>query len=719
MHPRAAILIFAPALLAQSDGDSLSPADRYKQGHSRHGQAFDTGPRTRPVMMEDIGRAHFPITTRSPEVQKWFDQGVTLLHSFWDYEAERAFRWCLKLEPDNAMAWWGLARAAGGDRAAEFIKEAAKRKSAVTERERLYIEALEAINRPDPLRDRSDDYQIRNREYKKTLETIVVKFPDDMEARAMLALASMGDSRYGTERILREILAREPKHPGAHHYRIHNWNYHEPEQALESCRRYGEIAPGIGHAQHMPGHVYATVGMWHEAAISMDAATRVEIRRMHERMVFPYNYWNYGHNRAYLSYIQEQLGMAEAALFGARQLVEVPLDPKDNLDAPYSPHSQGINSMLRALIKFERWQELLSAKSIPWRELFRDKILKAYAETRAHIGLGDLEKAEKALAAHAALKKDLEKNKNFERLYNLTEKELKGRFAIARGDTLKGLGLLTEAAETQFEMQRGDNDPPAYPEVLYNALGRAYLGAKSPGLAVQAFEKALKLTRNDIFALAGLVEAHHALSDSKKAEEAMSQLLFTASDADKGLKLIERAQATGVRAQPRDRSPGPQRNYATAALAKYGSIAWEPFAAPRLEARDAEGKAVTLDEYRGKNVILVFYLGKECVHCMKQLQDLSGKRSDWARLDAVVLGVSPNDPTQNAVAQKGVAGVRLLSDGKFENSRRFQAYDDFEEMEIHSTILIDKRGRVHWARSGGEPFGDMNFLVRQLERMNR
>ena len=47
------------------------------------------------------------------------------------------------------------------------------------------------------------------------------------------------------------------------------------------------------------------------------------------------------------------------------------------------------------------------------------------------------------------------------------------------------------------------------------------------------------------------------------------------------------------------------------------------------------------------------------------------------------------------------------------------AYDDFEEMEIHSTILIDKKGRVHWARSGGEPFGDMDFLVKQLERMNQ
>ena len=55
--------------------------------------------------MEGIGHTHFPITTRSAEVQEWFDQGNTLLHSFWFEEAERSFRWCLKLDPDCAMAW--------------------------------------------------------------------------------------------------------------------------------------------------------------------------------------------------------------------------------------------------------------------------------------------------------------------------------------------------------------------------------------------------------------------------------------------------------------------------------------------------------------------------------------------------------------------------------------------------------------------------------------
>ena len=131
---------------------------------------------------------------------------------------------------------------------------------------------------------------------------------------------------------------------------------------------------------------------------------------------------------------------------------------------------------------------------------------------------------------------------------------------------------------------------------------------------------------------------------------------------------------------------------------------------------DREGKTVTLAEYRDKNIILVFYLGRECVHCMKQHRDIQGKMSDWERLNAAVLAVSSNKPEDNA--KNPLPGVRLLSDSSFVNARRYRSYDDFEEMEVHSTILIDRKGRVHWVRTGGEPFGKMDFLVKQLERMN-
>jgi peroxiredoxin len=639
-----------------------------RPGHSPHGEAFDVGPRTRPVEMKDIGVANFPITHKNPETQKWFNQGNALLHSFWDYEAERSFRWCLKLEPENAMCYWGLARAAGDERSAAFIKEAAKRKATVSDRERLYIEALEARERTDTLRDRGDDYQDRARDYKKILESICVKYPDDMEAKLLLALANMGDSRYGTETILREVQAKLPNHPGVHHYRIHNWNYHEPEQALKSAAKYGQVAPNIGHALHMPGHIYATVGMWNEAATAMDAATRTEVRHMHERQVYPFNYWNWGHNRAYLSYIQEELGLPELAIAGAKDLIQAPQDPKSNDKSPYSPHSQGIRSMARVLVKYERWKELLDTRTIPWRKLPQDDLLKAYVEARAHFGLNDLDAAEKAIAALEKLKDD----KSLARTYKIMSVELKARLALAKGDTLLGLGLMTDAAEKQYELQKSDNDPPHYPQVLFNALGEAYLKAGSKELAIKAFEKALTLTRNDHFALKGLERA---------------------------------GKPTSIQ------TPEPERKYEPATLGKYGPTQWSPIEAPSLEATDKDGKVVTLKDYLGKNVILVFYLGKECPHCLKQLKDLKGKSEEFNRLNTAILAISPNSPAD------GYEGIRLLQESNKANAKRFLAYDDFEEIELHATILIDKEGKLRWSRVGGEPFEDIAFLTKTLESL--
>ena len=279
---------------------------------------------------------------------------------------------------------------------------------------------------------------------------------------------------------------------------------------------------------------------------------------------------------------------------------------------------------------------------------------------------------------------------------------------------------MADAAQRQFDMQRQYADPPQYPEALYGSLGDAYLDSKSPGLAIESFEKALTLTHNDLFALSGLVRAYKAAGETTKAQEAMARLLFVSAAADPKLKIIEMAKHTGIAAVARDSSPGVQRNYLRTSLEKFGPNRWDPYDAPPLEVLDTEGKRVTLADYRGKNVMLIFYLGKECPHCMRQLHDIGNKKDEWERLNTVVLAVSSAAPQKNAETLKalGKLPIRLLSDDRYTNARRFHAYDDFEDIELHSTLLIDSKGRVYWARLGGDPFSDTAFLTKQLERMN-
>src|SRR5215470_8441628 len=115
------LLRISMPLAAQHETHSGGITPQTAPGHSVHGRAFDVGPRQKPWPIEKIGQSHFPITTSNSEVQKWFDQGNTLLHSYWIYEAERAFRWSLKLDPECAMCYWGMARVSGGNRRALFV----------------------------------------------------------------------------------------------------------------------------------------------------------------------------------------------------------------------------------------------------------------------------------------------------------------------------------------------------------------------------------------------------------------------------------------------------------------------------------------------------------------------------------------------------------------------------------------------------------------------
>ena len=116
-------------------------------GHSVHGEAFNDGPRHAAYLMPGMGKVHFPVTTKKPEVQAFIDQGVAQLHSFYYFESERSFRQAAKIDPDCAMAYWGMAMSNinNAKRATGFLKEARKRAASLARRESLYLEALESF----------------------------------------------------------------------------------------------------------------------------------------------------------------------------------------------------------------------------------------------------------------------------------------------------------------------------------------------------------------------------------------------------------------------------------------------------------------------------------------------------------------------------------------------------------------------------------------------
>ena len=104
---------------------------------------------------------------------------------------------------------------------------------------------------------------------------------------------------------------------------------------------------------------------------------------------------------------------------------------------------------------------------------------------------------------------------------------------------------------------------------------------------------------------------------------------------------------------------------------------------------------------------------------MGQLKSINDRISDFEAQDTVVLAVCSSTPAKlKESTTLGKVNVTLLSDKAHENARRFSSYDDFEEIELHSTILIDKKGSVRWKRTGGDPFTNIDFLVGELKRIN-
>lgn len=217
--------------------------DRASLGRSHLGTAFDSGLRTRPWKFKGLGVAPFPVSSKSAELQAWFE------------ETERSFRWCLKMEPENAMVYFGLARrglnwfssGTGNDphlvRFRDFLNEAVKRKDQVKLRERLYIEAWDAA-----WGKTGDDAR---KEIISRLQNICVQFPDDLEAKCHLSYFNIGQgSQLANDVLIQQILAVNPMHPGAHHARIHNWDDIDGAQAVATV--CGKVPSGLERCRFRP-----------------------------------------------------------------------------------------------------------------------------------------------------------------------------------------------------------------------------------------------------------------------------------------------------------------------------------------------------------------------------------------------------------------------------------------------------------------------------------
>ena len=255
------------------------------------GAVADEGHHHEDLTTDQLGTVHFPVSCAA-EVQKPFERGVALLHSFWYEEAKKEFEQIAKDDPKCAMAHWGIAMsiwhqlwnqpdAATIKLGHDEVKNA-RSLHPKTDRERDYITAMDEF-----YRGKRRDYHDRASTYCQAMATTHQDYPDDREAAAFYALSLLAsepdnDTTFANRKqaaaILEKLFAVEPDHPGVAHYLIHS--YDKPQLAqlgLPAARRYAQIAPAAPHALHMPSHIFARLGLWQDdinSNLASIAATR-------------------------------------------------------------------------------------------------------------------------------------------------------------------------------------------------------------------------------------------------------------------------------------------------------------------------------------------------------------------------------------------------------------------------------------------------------------
>jgi tetratricopeptide (TPR) repeat protein len=482
------------------------------------------------------GDLHFPITTRSAEAQRFFNQGIAQMHSFWATEAERSFLQAAALDPEAPMPYWGIAMVAAGDYRPRFQLEggtpprrnrtpqgaearavAAARKavelSAVpgraSELEKLYIAAAAArrnLNAKDPDAD-----------YIAALRALLARYPQEVEARSYLALHLMRgfvlpaktprEGSMEAAAILRGLLRDAPDHPGVHHYVIHGFEGSTfAKDAWPSCRRYPELAPNIPHALHMPGHIWAQTGRWQDAVASFEAAKENELGWIRADRLFGTGH--HGHNVHFLAASYSFAGQYEQALAAARGLLEFAENPREaqQVDNFRTAYRQGWFALMRTLVQFEKWEELLDGRTLPVYDKPRERAWRHWAQALAYAARNNLPAARREAQAMRTALKDLQNAvKTVPESLRVARSELDGHLALAAGRNERGLRKLAEAMRQEQALRY--NEPPSYPRPVAEALGRRALALGRTALAEDAFRQALDQYPEDAHARQGLQAA--------------------------------------------------------------------------------------------------------------------------------------------------------------------------------------------------------------------
>lgn len=509
------------------------------------------------VALALLSPVRFP-TSGAPAAQPAFVRGVTALHNFQYEDAVEAFGEAQRLDPGFAMAYWGEAMAYNqtlwlnqdADMARQILSRLAptpeaRAAKAGTAREKGFLQALEILFG-------DGEKTARDLAYAEAMGRLAEAYPEDNEVLCFYALAILGtatrspalyrqggDDQHqhalvGSEAqkraaaILDKVLSKDPDHPGALHYLIHD--YDDPDHArlaLKAARAYAKVAPESSHALHMPAHIFLQLGMWDEAAAS-DAASFKASDAWVKRKGLSAAMRDY-HSLSWLLYESLQQGRYQKA----RETLDL---IRPAVAETGAARLKALLSDMRAryVVETRAYDEVAGARSFDTTsELFAIGMSAARRRDANVAGMALAELRRRAGSKEAGtLQSDAA----------VMEKELAALIALGDGRGEDAVQQMQEATALERELPPPLGQPrPIKP--ASELFGEVLLELKRPREAGAEFQRALERWPNRSLSLLGLARASAALGDRVSARRHYEGLLANWRNADPGLLELKEARS--------------------------------------------------------------------------------------------------------------------------------------------------------------------------------
>ena len=516
---------------------------------------------------ERLGTVSFAVSC-APAVRTSFVRGVALLHDFWYQEAQRQFEEIAKADPHCAMAHWGAAMSfyhqiwdrpddatvAKGWREMQAA-QAAQAHAAPSARERGYVAALSDFYRPG-----QRDYEARVNAYAAGMGKLYKDYPADTDAGAFYALSLLAskapiDDTLTLNRkamdVLTPLFAKYPDHPGVVHYIIHACDTPSLAQdGLAAAEHYGPIASSAPHAVHMPGHIFARLGMWQEdidANLGSVAASHAAEGRKQSGTMDQF------HSDDFLVYAYLQSGQearAKAVIDDSAAAIahfETMSDMGEHYMTGMFPYYRTKLPIFYHL-EMRDWKSAAALQAVAGAPP-ESQTLTYWART---VAAGHLRQAQQARADLADYDALMAKIKQGRHAYfaestgaRIERSEMLAWIAFAADNSADALKRMQEAADLQDKVGQGEVDIPAR-EMLADIL----LELGRPQEALLEYKMALKLSPNRFNGLFNAGKAAEAAGDKSQAQVYYATLLkITGNGANSSRPELEHVKSAASSAK--------------------------------------------------------------------------------------------------------------------------------------------------------------------------